>query len=208
MAQLSWEYRLAAFFLALSFILLLLFAGEWWYGNNFRDEIMRDIFTVDKAGFEMQPVPVYPFVQQPVEAYAEFVQRPIFFEGRRPIAKAVAAPTAVAPVAVKPPVEDFDLLLTGILDTPKGIRVMFQNPKATTYSDKFKKLTKGDEVNGWKLIEIKTDKVTMQADDQTKEVLLLKAKSKQLPPTAPPPPPPAAVNPFAIQPPPPPQPKR
>lgn len=208
MSQLNWEYKMTLFFLLCSAVLTLLLGIEWWYGRSFREEMIRDIFSVEKASFEMQPVPEYPFVQQPVESYADFVDRPIFFEGRKPIAKVVdhTAEMAAAQPVAKAPVAEFDLLLTGIVNTPKGIRVLFQNPKVTVYADKFKKATKGDEINGWKLVEIQSDKVVMQADDQTKEVLLLKAKPK-LPigtqPVIQPNP-----NPFNIQPPQPPQPKK
>ena len=207
MTRLSWEYKMTLLYLAISAFLAVLLGAEWWYGKHFRAEILQQIFTVNKANFEMQAVPEYPFLQKPIDSYSELVERPIFFEGRKPIAKIVDPAAAVAE-APKAPVKEFDLLLTGVIDTPKGKKVLFQDPKATAHDDKFKKITKGDEINGWKLTTIHPDKVTLQADAESKDVLLMKAKPKTPMPAAVQPPPQPAVNPFTLQPPQPPQPHK
>lgn len=177
MDKLTWEYKVALVFAALSGFFCLLLAGEWWYGQSFREEMLADLFKVNKAEFEMQPIPEYPFIRVPADQFTNFVERPVFFEGRKPIDKIIDANVQQEPV-IKPPTEPFDYLLTGIINTPKGIRVLFQDPKASVYADRFKKLKQGDSLAGWKLIEIQTDQVKMQSDSETKEILLLKAKPK------------------------------
>lgn len=209
MRQLSWEYKMALVFLAISLILGVLLGVEWWYGRQFRESIMRDIFKVSLSGFEMEAIPEYPFLLQPVESYAQFIDRPIFFESRKPVPKVTEQPAATptpAPEPPKPPPE-FNLVLSGVLNTPNGIQAIFLNPQATSYAEKHKKLSKGDEViPGWKLIAIKSDKVVVQADidKQTKDILLLKAKNKH-PIPVPGQVPPQNINPFNIQPPQPPR---
>lgn len=177
MSQLSWEYKVTVFCLMLSAFFCLLLGVEWIYGRAYRAEILQDIFKVNKAGFEMQPIPEYPFAKLPVEHYADLVERPVFFEKRRPIEKFVEQEVSVDPV-IKPPPEAFDFVLTGIINTPKGVRALFQNPKATVYADKYKRLKQGDTLAGWKLTDIHPDKVNMQMEAETKELLLLKAKAK------------------------------
>ncbi|NOT84558.1 MAG: hypothetical protein HOP02_07205 [Methylococcaceae bacterium] len=178
MSHYSWEYKITLLCAACSLILCLLLGGEALYGKHYRGELLKEIFTVKKAGFEMKPVPAYPFPQGAVEQYADFVARPVVFEGRKPIAKIVEPVAAVAEVP-KAPVGEFGLTLTGIVKTPKGgIKALFQNPAGKTPSEKNKRLAQGEEFNGWKLIDIQTDKISIQAGSETKEIKLLKAKPK------------------------------
>ncbi len=178
MSHLSWEYKITLLCVLLSAIFGLLLAAEWWYGRTYRSEIIDEIFKVNKANFEMQPIPEYPFSKFPVEHYSDFIERPVFFEGRKPIAKVAEANTAATEVAVKPPAEEFKLVLTGILNTPKGVRALFQDPTATVHADKYKRLQQGDIHAGWTVIDIQLDKVSIQADTETKEIPLLKSKPK------------------------------
>ncbi|MEQ1636936.1 MAG: hypothetical protein ABL903_09590 [Methylococcales bacterium] len=211
MSQFSWEYKIALFCGLCSLVLCLILGLEGWYGRHYRNQLMEDIFTVKKAGFEMQAVPTYPFSQVPIEQYADFVARPVVFEGRKPIAKIVEPVAAAAPVP-KAPIGEFGLILTGIIKTPhSGIKALFQNPTGKTPGEKNKRLAIGEEFNGWKLIDIQTDKVSIKAEAETKEILLLKAKPKtaikgagSINPFAPPPnmnttTPPPNVNPFNLK---------
>lgn len=214
MSQYSWEYKITLFCGLCCLVLLALLGFEWWYGKDYREQIMSDIFNPQKAGFEMQTVPTYSYSPLPMEQYRDFVERPVYFEKRRPITVA-AEPTTAAAEVPKVPLGEFGLVLTGIVKTPKGIKALFQNPKGTTVKEKNTRLGEGEVFNGWKLIEIKSDKVSIQAEGETKEILLLKAKPKTpvvgvgninpfAPPNingAPPPnvPPPPNVNPFNIK---------
>ncbi len=209
MSHLSWEYKITIFCLMLSVLFCLSLGVEWWYGRSYRAEILEKIFKVDKANFEMQPIPEYPFIDLPVEHYSDFVERPIFFEGRKPIAKIEEAEKNAAQSAPKAPVEEFKLVLTGITNTPHGVKALFQDPTAAAYADRYKRLKQGDIHAGWQIIDIQSDKVSIQAESETKEIPLLKAKAKKpgalatpagVPPPVPPPPvPPGNINPFNIK---------
>jgi hypothetical protein len=177
MSKYSWEYKITLLCALCSLVLFVLLGLEWGYGKHYRNQIIYDIFHSKKAGFEMQAVPTYPFSQMPIEHYADFVERPVYFEKRRPIAK-IAEPTTTVAEVPKSPTGEFGLILTGIVKTPRGVNALFQNPKAPSVAEKNKRLAKDEVFNGWRLIDIQADKVVIQAESETKELLLLKAKPK------------------------------
>lgn len=217
MSSLSWEYKVALFFSACGIVLLIVLGGEWWYGQHYRDKIMDNIFNAKKSTFDMQGVPTYTSPALPIDSYKDFIERPAYFETRKPVAKIVEVPppTLEAP---KPPRGEFSLILTGIVKTPSGnIKALFKNPKVATGADKSKRLGQGEAFDGWTITSIQLDKVTIQADAEIKEIPLLKAKPKNpvmgigsnINPFAPPQgmgappipsaPPPPNVNPFNIK---------
>lgn len=178
MSSLSWEYKITLFFSACGIVLLMLLGVEWWYGQHYRDKIIDDIFNAKKAGFDMQGIPVYASPALPIESYTDFIERPVYFESRKPVAKVVEAPPP-AIEAPKPPRGEFSLILTGIVKTPQGgIKALFQNPKAATVAERNKRLGQGESFDGWTVTSIQLDKITIQADAETKEIPLLKAKPK------------------------------
>lgn len=179
MRHLSWESRIALLGLFLSLLFCLGLAAEWWYARHYREHILEEIFKVGQAQFEMQAIPAYPFQHAPVEHYASIIERPIFFEGRKPIEKVEdqSEQPDASPVA-KQPVEPFKYTLTGILNTPKGVVALFQNQQAANYPDKYKRLKVGESLDEWKLIAIESDSVSIQADAEPQQIPLLKAKPK------------------------------
>ena len=215
MSRFSLEYKITLLCGLCSLLFCLLLGIEWWYGQQYRTQVVTGIFTVKKGSFDMPPIPTYPFSQVPIDTYADFVTRPVFFEGRKPVTKFVEPVMPVAAVTDTPktPIGEFGLILTGIVNTPKGgIKALFQNPNAKTPAEKNKRLAQGDVFNGWTLIDIQTDKVSIKSELETKELLLLKAKPKMgviggninpfAPPnmnTAPPPVPAPIVNPFNVK---------
>lgn len=214
MMHLSWEYRVTLVCWLLIAILCLLLGVEWLQAKSYREDVLNDIFKVNKASFEMQPIPEYPFLKDPIERYAEMLARPVFFEGRKPIDKVVEETNqATTTPVVQQPAQEFKYILTGIINTPKGVRALFNDPQATAYGDKHKRMKIDEILGGWKLITIEADKVIIQADAEKKEIPLLKAKPKKaatmplipggLPSNTPgqpvPPPPPPNVNPFNLK---------
>lgn len=115
--------------------------------------------------------------QQPEGSYVDLVARPLFIKGRR----AVEEPTPEAEQAVAK-LENFDWQLTGVYASNKKVSALFSRSKSKLSKDNNRKMTVGDDLDGWKVTEINKDKVTLTQGSNTKELLLRKPKLKVLHP--------------------------
>jgi type II secretory pathway component PulC len=175
MKQLKWEYTLAVLFLACSVLILTLMLIQAIYSDSYREQILQDINNVQSSGFTLQEVPSTQFKEHAIIDYHEMVERPLFFTGRIPIVLEDGEGVEAVAVEVKPP-EEFSMALIGIIDTPAGVYALFHNPKAKADEPKFKRLKQDQEINGWKIKEIKHDRVIISADKSSNEILLAKPR--------------------------------
>lgn len=147
-----------------------------------------------------EPVDAEDFELPDIQEYETIVERPLFMEGRRPGAEGgetTATATPDMPLTVK---------LMGIAFTPTDKTALLVDAKG-----KYKRLKKNGSIEGWTLVEFAPDKVTLQRDDEQRELMLLKPKPKTAPAQATPGQPqqipqqqPAPPKPVTRQPPPPP----
>lgn len=106
-----------------------------------------------------------------LESFAATVERPLFAENRRPPAEEEleAASNAVStPLTLK---------LMGVIFTPRQHSVLMQDAKG-----KYKRMRRNDTLDGWTLVTIAGDRVTLQQGSEQKELMLLKPRPK--PPVA------------------------
>jgi len=172
MKRIKWEYMLTALFLIFSVICLLLIAVQINLGKSYRAQKLDELHNVPSAGFNMQAIPSYQFNEKILDDYSDTVQRPLFFKGRQPI---IIDDTEEILTKEAPKVlEDISIDLVGIINTPEGVFALFQDPKAKSHEDKFKRLAQGDEINGWLLKDIQYDRVIIMSGDRNKELLLSK----------------------------------
>lgn len=99
--------------------------------------------------------------------YAQMADRPLFMENRRPGADTAAEPPP------PPPATPMALKLMGIVWTPQGKLALVADAKG-----KYKRLKPQDSLDGWTLVELGTDKVTMLQGDRREELTLLKKRPK------------------------------
>jgi len=105
-----------------------------------------------------------------VQEYETIVERPLFLEGRRPGVEAegtTATATPDTPLTIK---------LMGVAFTPTDKTALFVDAKG-----KYKRLKKNGSIEGWTLVDFAPDKVTLQRDDEQRELMLLKPKPKATP---------------------------
>ena len=149
----------------------------------------------------LDDMPVIDLRLQPESSYADLVTRPLFIKGRRPVNEALSETSLTSETATN----TFDWQLNGIYTTPKGASALFSRSTAKTTKNAHRKLTIGAELNDWTLTDIKKDRVLLEKNNQSKELLLQKSKPKELSknlstPLANPipdiPPSPEALNPF------------
>ncbi|MCF7970027.1 MAG: hypothetical protein K9L22_02540 [Methylococcaceae bacterium] len=174
MRRIKWEYMLTALFLILSAIFLLLIAVQINLGKNYRAQKLDELHNVPSADFNMRAIPSYQFSGKTLDDYPDIVQRPLFFKGRKPILidDTEEALTDEAPKVL----DNISIDLVGIINTPEGVFALFQDPKAKSHEDKFKRLALGDELNGWLLKDIQYDRVIIVSGTENKELLLSKPR--------------------------------
>jgi hypothetical protein len=115
----------------------------------------------DSPGFELPEL----------EAFAATVEHPLFAENRLPPAE--EALDAATPLVSTP----LTLKLMGLIFTPRQQTALMQDAKG-----KYKRLHRNDSLDGWTLVALSGDRVTLQQGGEQKELILLKPRPK--PPTA------------------------
>lgn len=100
------------------------------------------------------------------QAYADMVERPLFLEGRRPVAPQVAEP---APAPPPRPVRVPDWRLVGVV-------IVEGQPRAVLWDERegrFLRLHEGDVVNGWTAVEVGAQRLIIENTGQ-RHVLALR----------------------------------
>lgn len=136
------------------------------------------------AGLESEQT----FALPEVDAFSDFVDRPLFVEGRKPPPPEAEQPKTAEEDETTP----LTLTLMGVLLTPRGELAILAQP-----SGKNKRVRKGGTLDGWKLVEIHTDRATLQRGEDRRDLPLMKPKPKkpQAPGSGPQGPGPGAVPP-------------
>lgn len=177
MIQLKWEYTLALLFVACSVLVIILMTVQANYSNSRRASILQEIENVQNPGFSLQEVPGTNFRQHEITDYTEMLERPLFFDERRPIVPQLEeeGDKATAEVEIKL-AEDVTQTLIGVIDTPVGVYALFHDPRAKPDQPKFLRLKQGQGISGWLIKEIKHDRVIITADGNVDEILLAKPR--------------------------------
>ncbi len=156
--------------------LCLVIVGEWLYASYMRHRLLTSISSEKLHDYKVDELPKIKLMQQPEDSYADLVARPLFIKGRRPVDEPGSAAERAGNKS-----ESFDWELTGVYGTQKNVSGLFSRSKARVAKDNFRKITVGDEIDGWKLTEINKDRVMLKQGDKEKELLLRKPKLKALP---------------------------
>jgi len=187
--------------------LCLVIAGEWLYARYMRERLLTSISSEKPQEYKADQLPDIELTRQPEDNYVDLVARPLFIKGRRPVDEPVRETGQAAAKT-----ETFDWQLTGVYSTKKTVSALFSRAKSKVAKDNHRKITVGEDLDGWKLIEINKDRALLKQGSKEKELLLRKPKLKTPLPgangTVPPAPasaPAPAATPESEPPPPPPQ---
>jgi len=187
--------------------LCLVIAGEWLYARYMQHRLLASIAEEKPQEYKADQLPDIELTRQPEDNYVDLVARPLFIKGRRPVDEPVRETGQAAAKT-----ETFDWQLTGVYSTKKTVSALFSRAKSKVAKDNHRKITVGEDLDGWKLIEINKDRALLKQGSKEKELLLRKPKLKTpLPgangtvPPAPAPAPAPAATPESEPPPPPPQ---
>ncbi len=169
--------------------LCLVIVGEWLYASYMRHRLLASISSAKQQDYKADELPEIDLTKQPEESYVDLVARPLFIKGRKPVDE--PRQDAAQAVAIKP--ENFDWELSGVYSAKKAVSALFSRSKSKVAKDNYRKITLGDDLDGWKLVEINKDRALLKRGSSEKELPLRKPKSKVL---LPPQQPPNNVSPF------------
>ncbi|MGR8979516.1 MAG: hypothetical protein ACU84H_05435 [Gammaproteobacteria bacterium] len=167
--------NIVKFFAIVGALLSVLILTEWIISKFAENSLLESNFSNKRQAPLSNEIPGINLKEKSEESYADFVNRPLFIKGRRPVE------TSPEQADFKPGSDIFDWQLNGVYTTDQGLSALFSRTRATKDAkDKFRKLKENDDLDGWKLAEILKDKVILKQDGETKELLLSKPKPKEL----------------------------
>ncbi len=152
-----------------SVMLLGLLILEWFWLNHVEEDkaIIQPASTENKIR-----LPDSKFTQLPFDNYQEIVMRPLFIEGRRPI-EGGSDDDSIA--AISNDIKQFALM--GVYTIENKLIALI---KDQTNVDHYLKKSVGDEIAGWTIKQILTDRIVIERSGQTKEIELRKPKPRKL----------------------------
>lgn len=153
--------------IAICLLLLLILLIEWQVGKP-EDLGETDPVKAEENQELLIELPQLKLATQTVESYSHMVNSPLFIQGRKTITEAVEEENEnVGKVD--------DLTLLGIYSVKDKQYVLFSKKgKDKTYLKKLE----GEDVSGWQIIEIKSDRVTVEQQGKQETLLLRKPKPK------------------------------
>lgn len=173
-------------------LLSLCLAAEWSYSRFSADQLRAILAPRDPAEFQAEELPSISDSEAAAENYSEIVERPVFVEGRRPLAD--VSPIESAQNQDAGQIDDWALV--GIYNKDKRPTALFSKRNEAR---KFMKITEEQTISGWQLKKIHSDRVELQQAGQQKSVALRKPRAQVKPPaTGRPPAPPRPPQPNAV----------
>jgi hypothetical protein len=165
--------KLIKLLVAVGIGLCLVIAGEWLYARYMQHRLLESIASEQPQEYKADKLPEIELASQPEDNYVDLVARPLFIKGRKPVDEPVRE---TGQAAAKP--ETFDWQLNGVYSTKQTVSALFSRAKSKVAKDNHRKITVGEDLDGWKLIEINKDRAVLKQGSKEKELLLRKPKSK------------------------------
>lgn len=168
MPRIPREFETPLFLAVASALLALVVLGEWGVKTLSHRAVREDIDLQARAGSDaaQSQAAEKDFALAETELFADLVERPLFFQGRRP---------PVQPEAVKAD-KPFDAQLHGVVAAPDGTLALLKEKDG-----KHHRLREKEMLLGWKLTAILPDRVRLERGAEKMELLLQKPKPKESP---------------------------
>ena len=164
---------------------------QWGYGRMSRNQLEQSLNNKSQADYQADMLPELNLLNRSAESYAAIVERPLFVEGRKPIAE-----NANETVQATDNGQIDDWLLIGVYDKGKHNKPLALFRKQNE-AKKFLKLTEEQSISGWSVEDIQPDRVILQQGGQQKTVMLRKPRPQTKTPVPPRPKLPVPANPAA-----------
>jgi hypothetical protein len=166
--------KLVSVLASVCIVLILIIIGEWFYAVRAQKQTLNSTISTETK-ISHDEMPEIELTRQPEESYADLVTRPLFIKGRKPVDEPSSGEEQTIATA-----NHFDWQLNGVYTTKKGLSALFSRSASKVPKDKYRKISTGADLDGWKLTEIHKDRAILKQGDQQKELLLRKPKLKNL----------------------------
>ncbi len=176
MIQLKWQYSLAILICLATLVMFLMIGLQHYSAKQNRAKVVNELQSTPSAKFSMEEIPNYQFIKSEIDEYSEFVERPLFFKGRRPII-ITETKTETEKKTTKPPVK-LGYTLIGMVEIPNKSYALFKNAKSKNKENKFIRVSPGDVFEGWELTKIESDHVVISNQSSEEKINLLKPRKK------------------------------
>lgn len=158
-------------------LLTAILAAEWGYGQFADQQLQTALQSSGQADYQADDLPQLNLPKHNSENFSAVVERPLFIEGRKPIAE--AGPADTAQNAEVGQLEDW--LLIGVYNKDKKPMALFGKQNE---AKKYQKLAEQQSIAGWQVHQIQPDRVILQQGVQQKTVMLRKPRPQgKTPPT-------------------------
>jgi hypothetical protein len=166
MPRLRREYETPLILVVTSALLVLAVLGEWGVKTLSHRAVRESIEQQARAGGDVteDQAAEKDFALAEVERFTDLVERPLFFQGRRPPVQVDAAK----------PDKPFDAQLHGVVDAPGGTLALLKEKDG-----KYHRLREKEMLLGWRLAAILSDRVRLERGAEKMELLLQKPKPKE-----------------------------
>jgi hypothetical protein len=179
---------------AICAVLLFIIVMEWLIAKFSESRLLSSIESPESSNVSNESLPEVDLDAKTEESYVDLVSRPLFLKGRKPVEEVSATKEKVQAGN-----ETFDWRLDGIFTGKNGLAALLSRSKeggvtpavagssphdagAKDKPNNYRKVSENEDVDGWRLTQIKTDRVVFELDGETKELVLRKPKPKELPP--------------------------
>lgn len=165
--------KLLAVLCAVLAVILLL---EWVGAEYALNQLLNTESEASKQAYHIEDVPIIDLGGKTEEYYADLVSRPLFIQGRRPVAETASDKDNGALGS-----EVFDWQLNGVFTYRGTLSALFSRDNKPANKDKFRKLKVNGDLDGWILTEIHKDRAVLnQQGSEPKTLMLRKDKPKEL----------------------------
>jgi hypothetical protein len=154
--------------------LLFLIICEWLYAMYAQNQLLDNVDAANKQKKSGAQLPTVELSKRPEANYKDLVERPLFIQGRKPVNEPDTVQAPVTNMAS----ENFNWALNGIYTSQKKLYALFSRTTGKVAKDNYRKVTKDNDIEGWKVTEITKDKVIVSQGDKQKELPLRKVKPK------------------------------
>ncbi|ESS72317.1 hypothetical protein MGMO_61c00280 [Methyloglobulus morosus KoM1] len=155
--------------------LLLVIFCEWMYAIYAQKQLLETVESVNKPKKAVAQLPSIELAKHPETSYTDLVSRPLFIQGRKPVNEPTNEPIPVTNAAT----ESFNWDVNGIYTYQNKLYALLSRTTGKTPKDNYRKVTKDNDIDGWKLIDIQKDKVVVSQGSKQKELPLRKPKPKE-----------------------------
>ncbi len=166
--------KLVKFLLAICAAFCVVILLEWLYALYAQKQLLASINALDKQKNAASQLPTIELSEREETSYTDLVNRPLFIQGRKPVAETDSKNEQ--PIGLASGTLNWDL--NGIYTQNNRLYALFTRTGTKTPKDNYRKITKDSNLDGWLLTEIHKDKVILTQGSNQKELFLRKSKPK------------------------------